>query len=135
MKLRKTGVFVVAFDVFFSVACVAATAPPGSFAGNWSGESLCTIKDSPCHDEHVIYRVTEPNAAGKLKIQMDKVVDGQPEEMGTVDCTYDRSASNVTCSMNNGTWKFTVTGKKMDGILTLSNGRLYRRISVTRDES
>ena len=71
-------------------------------AGNWIDESICTIKDSPCHDEHVIYRFEEPDAAGKLKLQMDKVVDGKAEIMGTLDCIFAKAGSMITCSMQRG---------------------------------
>ena len=105
-----------------------------TLAGNWTGESICTIKDSPCHDEKVIYRVTEPNDAGDLKIQMDKIVNGAPEVMGTLDCKYDRTAATVTCLMERGTWKFNVKDDTMSGTLTLSDGRLYRRINVRKEK-
>ncbi len=102
-------------------------------AGSWSGESICTIRDSPCHDEQVIYHISEPDSAGKLNIQADKVVNGQPEEMGTLNCIYDKPASQITCQMGNGKWEFTVTGNTMKGTLKLPDGRLFRNVSVKKD--
>lgn len=102
--------------------------------GNWTGESLCTIKDSPCHDEHVIYRMEEPGTDGKMKLQMDKVVSGKPEPMGTLNCTFDPATSTITCPMQVNVWSFKVTGKEIEGTLTVADGRLYRRISVKKDE-
>jgi hypothetical protein len=114
----------------YSVPAIA-TGP----AGTWTGDSICTVKSSPCRDEHCIYRITEPDTAGKFKIQADKVVDGKPEFMGTLDCTYDEKASSVECKMNNGVWWFTIAGDKMEGTLKLTDGTLYRRISVTKDKN
>jgi hypothetical protein len=102
-------------------------------AGQWRGTSICTIRDSPCHDEQVVYLISKPGADGKHKIQMDKIVNGKQEPMGTLDCIYDRSDGIVTCLMDRGVWKFTLSGNKLDGTLTLSDGRLYRNISVTRE--
>ena len=131
MKLHKAAFAVITASIYV-ISCIAAVASDSGLAGNWKGESICTIKDSPCHDEHVIYRVEEPDSTGKMKIQMDKVVDGKPELMGTVNCAFDKAASTVTCTTQRGVWKFTVTGKKMEGTLVLDDGRLYRRISVTQ---
>lgn len=106
-----------------------------NLAGNWTDESICTIKDPPCHDEKVIFRVTEPNDTGDMKIQADKIVNGQPEAMGTLDCKFNKKASTVTCPMKNGEWKLSVKDHTMTGTLTLPDGRLYRKISVQKDEN
>jgi hypothetical protein len=103
-------------------------------AGTWKGTSLCTIKDSPCHDEQVVYLVEKPDAAGNMRIQMDKVVNGKQELMGTLKCNFDRESSTITCPMKDKEWKFTISGNKMDGTLILADGRLYRRISVTKNK-
>ena len=117
----------------FAGSCSAAV-NLGGIAGSWTGDSTCTIRDSPCHDEHVIYHLTEPDASGKLQIQADKVVDGKPVDMGTLDCTFDKTAVAITCKIPQGTWNFTIAGKKMTGTLTHPDGRLFRKVSVTKDE-
>ena len=114
-----------------AIACHAASIPDSAgLAGDWTGESICTVHPSPCHDEHVIYHITEPDSAGKLQINADKIVDGKPEFMGTIDCTFDRQHSSIACPMNNGTWEFTISGSTMNGTLKLPDGTLFRRISV-----
>ena len=113
----------------FAVVTILAGGP----AGIWTGTSLCTIKDSPCHDERVVYHITEPDAGGSLKIQADKIIDGKAEDMGTLDCTYAKADMTIVCEMKNGVWKFKVQGKRMDGTLTLSDKRLYRNISVKKE--
>lgn len=120
----------VLFSMLLAASCYAVV---DGLAGSWSGESICTIRDSPCHDEQVIYHITEPDSAGKLTIQADKVVNGQPEDMGTLDCTFEKAASQITCLMKNGKWEFLVIGNTMKGTLNLPDGRLYRNISLKKD--
>lgn len=120
--------------ILFSIAFSMATMLTIGLAGNWTGKSICTITNSLCHDNHVIYRVTKPDSDGKLKIQMDKVVGGKPKLMGTLNCMFDKEVATITCPVNDDIWKFVVAGNKMEGTLTLADGRLYRRISVTKDE-
>lgn len=127
---RDMRVLTLSSILFVGCSVVVAA----GIAGIWTGESICTIKDSPCHDEQVIYRISSPDAAGKLTIQADKVVNGKPEAMGTLDCTFDEKASKLACPMKNGNWEFVVSGTKMTGSLKLSDGRLYRNVSVTKQD-
>jgi hypothetical protein len=125
--------FVVSSILFAAVtiACHAASrADTDGIGGDWRGESICTVHPSSCHDEHVIYHITEPDSAGKLQINADKIVDGKPEFMGTIDCTFDRQHSSIACTMKQGIWAFAVAGSNMTGTLKLPDGTLFRRISV-----
>ena len=81
----------------------------------------------------MIYRISEPNSKGDLKIQADKVVNGQPVDMGTLDCNFNASSAKLICKMSNGIWEFAVTDEKMTGTLKLTDGRLFRNIQVTKD--
>jgi len=38
--------------------------PAQSIEGVWKGTSLCQIKDSPCHDETVVYHISK-DSTGK----------------------------------------------------------------------
>ena len=130
--MNITLLIIAAFAV--SQACTAASSAPDEIAGDWTGESICTIKTSPCHDEHVIYHISQPDSNGKLKIDADKVVNGKPEPMGTIDCTFDKKASTLTCPTNNGgKWEFSVTGNKMEGTLKLPDGTIFRRVNVAKE--
>ena len=129
MKLRTELIAIIAV-VFIAAVAVFA----GDIEGKWRGTALCTIKDPPCHDQQVVYLIEKPDAAGNHKVQMDKVVNGKQELMGTLKCNYNRQASTITCPMQDKEWKFTVSGNKIDGTLILNDGRLYRRISVTKDK-
>lgn len=126
-------------SLLFTIGCRAADKAKGlpdetNLKGNWTGESICQVKNSPCHDEKVIYRITKPDSSGKLTVQMDKIVDGKAEMMGVLDCRYDQAVKTLVCKMPNGVWEFTVAGNQMKGTLTLTDKTLYRRISVKKDE-
>ena len=133
---RQTALpaLLVTVSILFASAVfpLRAGAQTAKLAGDWEGSSLCTVKNSPCHDENVIYRVTEPSTAGDLMIQMDKIVDGKPEFMAKLDCKFESKTSTVTCPMKNGEWLFTVAANKMTGTLKLPDGTLYRNISVQK---
>jgi len=130
-NLLFASVLLVGFIAVGS-ACGVAAIDKDSLAGDWTGESICMIHPSPCHDEHVIYHITEPDSAGKLQINADKIVDGKPEFMGTLDCIFDKEHSVITCPMSQGLWEFTVNGLTMNGTLKLPDGKLYRKISVKK---
>jgi len=103
--------------------------------GTWEGESKCTVANSPCHDEHVIYRLAadkrDPN---QVRLDAYKVVDGQQQFMGTLDCS--ERAATLACtghSAKQDDWEFKVDGDSMSGTLTIDNGKtLYRNIRVHR---
>ena len=101
-------------------------------AGEWRGESLCLVKPSPCHDEVVVYHVTKAGKAGMLAMQADKIVNGEAQDMGTLDCEYDFGKHTLTCTIPRGVFRFTVSGDKMEGTLTTSDNVLFRRISVKK---
>ncbi len=64
--------------------------------GSWEGESKCTAPDSPCHDEHVVYRITaDKKNPAQLSIDADKIVNGSPQFMGTIVCQYHADHSHT----------------------------------------
>jgi hypothetical protein len=105
---------------------------PASIAGIWEGSSLCTVPNSPCHNEHVVYHI-KPHASDptKFTIDADKLVDGKEDFMGTLQCVFTRDKSELYCDTA-GDWRFTVAGDTMTGTLHLRNGTLYRKVSVKR---
>ncbi len=112
-----------------------AAAPDHPVKGTWEGESKCTVPDSPCHDEHVIYEIADDTkVAGLLNVDAYKIVKGEKQFMGALACTW--STPRLRCSGNphrQDEWLFVVAGDRMTGTLTLDGGKLlYRRVSVTR---
>jgi hypothetical protein len=113
---------------------VSQVPAPVRIAGNWEGESVCTIPNSPCHDEHVVYRISQQkDAPGKYTISADKIVDGRPVNMGDLHCNYDQVKGNLRCEKP-GVWEFSVIGEALTGTLKLDDGTLYRKVSLKRQK-
>ena len=105
--------------------------------GTWEGESKCSVPDSPCHDEHVIYEIAEAKSPAKgLTMRADKVVNGERQFMGELGCEFGAEKSVLSCTFRgkqNDDWEFNISGDTMTGTLTLGEGKkLYRRVRVQR---
>ena len=114
-----------------AIACCAvlvAQSDAAGAVGTWEGESICTVRPSACHDEHVIYEISRKQQ--KLVMSADKVVNGERQNMGDLECTY--ADKTLTCPFPRGVWAFTVTGTKMSGTLKLPDGTLFRKVAVTK---
>jgi len=123
--------------LFATTALVlASSSVADTVIGTWEGESKCTVPDSPCRDEHVIYIIKPDQNGSGLTMQADKVVNGERQNMGTLRCRYDPAGKRLTCvteGARSGDWVFIISGDTMTGTLTLRNEhQLYRRIRVTR---
>lgn len=101
--------------------------------GDWNGTSACQVKPSPCHDETVVYHLSNPHE-NKITIQADKIVDGKPINMGAGEWTYDKSTRTLRCEIPQGTWKLVVTGDAMDGTLTVPDNVVFRKVHVSRSK-
>ncbi len=124
MKLRSLTLFPILLT-----CCLFAQAPK-DISGDWEGESLCTVANSPCHNEHVVYHISrDKDAATAYTIGADKIVNGQPDYMGDLHCTYDQPKGYLRCEKP-GVWEFTIAADKMTGTLKLDDGTLYRKIAV-----
>ena len=103
-----------------------------SFTGVWKGDSLCQIKDSPCHDEASVYYVspgTEPNT---FQMKMNKIVDGKEETLGTVNCTANSDGGSYVCRLNaTSTWTWRLNKDSLDGEMQY-RGQVYRKIHLVR---
>jgi hypothetical protein len=102
-------------------------------AGVWRGNSVCQVKDSPCHDETNVYRITAiAGKAGAYSVSGSKVVDGKEIGMGSSEWHYDAAKHELVSSMPAATLRFIVDGDKMDGTLTLLQGTVYRKIHLVK---
>lgn len=108
--------------------------------GSWEGESKCMVASSPCHDEHVLYQIA-PDKKDPDQVNVDgyKIVDGNPEFMGTLSCQFHAKQGALSCTANTSQhddWEFHILGDSMTGRLTLDEGKtLYRRITLHRTET
>jgi|SRR5579864_5088086 len=122
-----------------SLICASAwtlQASDKAVLGSWEGESKCTVQDSPCHDEHVLYQITEDKKEPfQLNLDAYKVIEGAPEFMGTLTCHYEGKAGALSCTSSTkekDDWEFHVVGDSMSGRLVVDDKTLYRRITLHR---
>lgn len=102
--------------------------------GVWTGDSICQVKSSPCHDEKAIYRISKSKEAGKLTIDLGKIVEGKAESMTVLDFTYDPIKHTLICEQKYGVWELVIRGDKMEGTLTTSDKVIYRRMSLKKEQ-
>jgi hypothetical protein len=112
----------------FAQAPAAASNP----VGVWRGTSLCRVRPSPCKDEIVVYRITRMSTNDSLSVDARKIVNGQEEDMGVLGCRAAGSGSQITCTMSNGVWRFTIRGDSLVGELRLPDNRKFRDVSTAR---
>ncbi len=94
--------------------------------GTWNGTSICQIKNSPCHDEIVVYHISKNSRVDTFYINASKIVKGVEEEMGILPFVYNKKTNQLT-STAYGIWTFNIEVGKLVGTL-LVNGDLYRKI-------
>lgn len=102
--------------------------------GDWAGDSICQVKDSPCQDEKVVYHIAKGNDPDQVIVSADKIVNGKAVNMGTIIYTYDRSTGTLLNETGGRVWKFTVKGNQMEGTLTMPDKTVYRRMSLKKTE-
>jgi hypothetical protein len=126
---------------FAGISASAQTGKPkpdsDALLGDWRGDSICVVRESACHDEKALYHFkqlgSQPN---RFSVQADKIVDGQAVEMGTMECSYaPENHAAVTCSTSKLVLHLTLKGMSLDGTMNLSDGTLWRNISLRHDES
>jgi hypothetical protein len=101
--------------------------------GDWRGESICVVRESACHDEDSLYHVARlPEKPGWISMKLDKIVNGKPVTMGTMECSYDAVKQSLYCEFPRGQMRFTISGNKLEGTMTLSDGTLWRKLSLKR---
>ena len=134
------------YAAIFSLPLAAlAQKSASSIAGTWEGESLCTVRDSPCHDEHVVYEISRdpaPQSAAAnpqpLDWKMDafKIVIGEKQSIGSLRCSFDENKKNLSCLTKTRTevdWEYFFDGDNLRGTLQIGPGKtLFRRVSAKR---
>jgi hypothetical protein len=102
--------------------------------GDWKGTSICKARPGICHDEVVVYHF-KPSGKSKngYTLSADKIVNGELDAMGDLDCLLDAKASTVTCHYRaDDTWTFKLDGDKIQGTLVIPNNVLLRVINVKK---
>ena len=99
--------------------------------GSWRGTSICQVKNSPCHDETVVYHISKGKGMNDFVVQASKIVNGVEDDMGTIPFVYDEKKNTLVSSAYDSQWNFKLTDNKLDGTL-ISQGSLYRIIQLTK---
>jgi hypothetical protein len=132
---------VVALNAFVRAGDVAsqskATAADDSIVvGDWHGDSICVVRESACHNEDSLYHVARlAGRPGWFSMKLDKIVDGKPVTMGRQECSFDSGKQILLCEFARGVMRFTLQGNKMEGSMTLTDGTLWRKISLKKSTS
>lgn len=105
----------------------------GTVAGDWRGDSVCVVKPSACHDEDSLYHFSPlPDKPQRFLLKADKIVDGKPVNMGTVECSHEPDKHTLTCEFERAVLDFTVRGEEMQGTMKLKDGTLWRKLSLKK---
>jgi hypothetical protein len=120
-----------------SASAGRTASPPAAevsaLAGTWRGQSICVTDDPACHNETVIYYVRDvPDRPDLVVIQADKIVGGKAITMGTGQWQYDRGRQTLQWRMPERVWLLEITGNRMAGTLKLSDGRIFRKITLEK---
>lgn len=99
--------------------------------GRWEGTSLCQIRNSPCHDETVVYHISKKPGNDTFYIQANKIVNGKEEDMGILPCLFDEKKNQLGSTANNNIWSFLLKKDELEGTLVY-RGKLYRKIRLTK---
>ena len=126
---------IAVFAVFAFRAYAPASSTPkiSDLVGDWSGTSLCQVKPSPCHDESVIFHLSNPHE-NKITIRADKIVDGKAVTMGVGDWTYEKSTGKLVWQIPRGTWMMVVSDNTMDGTLIVPENVVFRKIHLRKSK-
>ena len=132
MNPRTSIVALAAVCLLARGAFAQVPAAASNPVGVWRGTSLCQVRPSPCNNEIVVYRITRVNARDSLSVDARKIVKGQEEEMGVLGCRLAVSGAQVTCTIPNGVWRFTVRGDSLVGELRSPDNTKYRDVRTAR---
>jgi hypothetical protein len=119
-----------------AVALLLTATSADPIVGTWEGSSLCQVKPSPCHDEHVLYRFS-PKRQRHYRIDAYKLVAGQQVFMGAIDVGLDAAGSELDGPVMSGgqlrgRLQLRVKGAHLSGRMTLTDGTLYRLIEAAK---
>ena len=116
-------------------ALLLAAAASDPVSGTWEGTSLCQVKPSPCHDEHVIYRISR-TGVGRYRLDGYKLVSGKELFMGTIDFDFDavrqQLHANIVGARGSSTADLKLSAKHLSGNMRLADGTLFRLIEVDK---
>lgn len=127
---------ILLFAIAIAAPSLSQTAKPDdALVGNWRGDSVCAVRPSSCVDEKALYHVKKLGQPNRYSMQADKIVNGHPVNMGTVDCVFAPEKQTLTCELPKGATHLTLHGTRLEGTMNLTDGTLWRNISLTKDQA
>lgn len=114
---------------------LATTTADNALVGNWRGDSICAVRNSTCADEKALYHVKKLGQPDHYSLQGDKIVNGEPINMGTVDCVFTSEKAMLACELPKGAIHLNLNGTRLEGTMNLPDGTLWRNISLKKDSA
>jgi hypothetical protein len=119
----------------FLPALLTASDDLSRLTGTWKGQSLCVAKNTACRDETVVYRIARvPGKPDYVSVDADKIVDGKPLNMGTLEFQYLADRHALLLESPQGTWRLQLEGRTLDGTLTRHDGTVFRHVTVKSEQ-
>ncbi len=106
-----------------------------ALVGNWRGDSTCLVRPSACVDEKALYHIKKLDQPNQYSVQGDKIVSGQPVNMGTFDCVFAPAKQDLSCQLPKGAIHLALRGTRLEGAMTLADGTPWRNISLGKDSA
>ena len=134
-RIGYLGIVTVALQLVAAQTQSGKSKPEGDpLIGDWLGDSICVVHPSACHDEKALYRIKKSGGTpNDYSIEADKIVDGKPVSMGTMECTYAAERHALTCSTSKLLLHLTLDGKNLTGTMNLADGTVWRNITLRHD--
>ena len=130
----QTRIFTLITALLLSTVAQAAD-DESSIVGIWRGDSVCLQKDTACHDENAVYRISAiPGKQGRVYVSGGKVVDGKEVVMGSGEWRFDANTRTLSSKLPLGDIVLVVNGDKMQGTFTLHDKTVLRHITLKREQ-
>lgn len=136
VRIGITGFAIV--TVLAYRAGAQSPSPPQSKSspvGTWRGTSLCLVRPSACHNEVVVYRIARTKVPDSLTMDARKIVRGEEQEMGVLNCRFTSSDRLLTCLIPGGIWRFRIHSDSLVGELRLPDNTKFRDVRAARAAS
>ncbi len=130
----RTHIFILLSVLLFSTLAQAGD-DESSVVGVWRGNSICVPRNTACHNEVAVYRVSAiPGKHGSVYVSGGKVVDGKEVVMGSSEWRFDASTHTLSVQLPAGDIVLVANGNTMQGAFTLHDKTVLRHITLKRGE-
>jgi hypothetical protein len=131
--MKSVCIGVLALVSGLPVAWGQSAANLSSLLGDWKGNSICTMAESGCHNEKVVWHVAKlPDKPGWLAVRGDRLDNGKPVSMGTLEFKWEPESQTITCEIPQGVWRLTLSGSRLEGTLIRPDKAVFRRVFLQR---